>query len=56
METFIALLRGINVGGKNDLPMAKLVSVFQSLGYGDVRTCIQSGNVEFKSAQRGRRH
>ena len=43
----IALLRGINVGGKNKLPMAKLVALFEKLGCEDVHTYIQSGNVAF---------
>lgn len=43
--TYLALLRGINVGGKNKLPMKDLVNAFVSAGCGDVRTYIQSGNV-----------
>ncbi|MFC1640285.1 DUF1697 domain-containing protein [Gemmatimonadota bacterium] len=49
MKTFIALLRGINVGGKNILPMKELVSVLESLGLHNVKTYIQSGNVVFQS-------
>ena len=45
MEKFIALFRGINVGGRNRLPMKELVRVLEDLGYYDVRTYIQSGNV-----------
>ncbi len=45
--THIALLRGINVGGKNRLPMAELRALFEELGCADVRTYIQSGNVVF---------
>ena len=41
----VALLRGINVGGKNLLPMKDLVVMFESAGCGDVATYIQSGNV-----------
>ena len=44
---WIALLRGINVGGKNKLPMKKLVELFEALGFKDVRSYIQSGNVIF---------
>jgi uncharacterized protein (DUF1697 family) len=44
-ETFVALLRGINVGGKNKLPMKDLVRIFESAGCVDVRHYIQSGNV-----------
>lgn len=47
MKTRIALLRGINVGGKGRLPMKDLVAVFESSGCKRVRTYIQSGNVVF---------
>ncbi len=43
----IALLRGINVGGKHKLPMSNLVSIFQKAGARQVQTYIQSGNVIF---------
>ena len=46
-DIHIALLRGINVGGKNILPMKELVAMFCEAGCGDVRTYIQSGNVVF---------
>lgn len=46
-DTYVALLRGINVGGKNKLPMADLVAIFAAAGCRDVRTYIQSGNVVF---------
>ncbi|MDP9347718.1 MAG: DUF1697 domain-containing protein [Gemmatimonadota bacterium] len=45
--TFIALLRGINVSGRNQLPMAELRSLCAGLGWGDVRSYIQSGNLVF---------
>ena len=45
----IALLRGINVGGKNRLPMKELAAMFVAAGCEDVRTYIQSGNVLFRS-------
>ena len=45
MTHHIALLRGINVGGRNRLPMADLVSIFESLGHRDVRTVGATGNV-----------
>ena len=45
----VALLRGINVGGKNKLPMADLAAMFREAGCDDVRTYIQSGNVVFRS-------
>jgi uncharacterized protein (DUF1697 family) len=44
---FVALLRGINVGGKNRVEMARLREAFEKLGFGDVRTYINSGNVIF---------
>ncbi|WP_417738448.1 DUF1697 domain-containing protein [Rosistilla oblonga] len=47
MNTWIALFRGINVGGNNILPMAKLKSDLESLQLKNVRTYIQSGNVVF---------
>jgi uncharacterized protein (DUF1697 family) len=47
MGTHVALLRGINVGGKNRLPMADVVRLFERAGASDVVTYIQSGNVVF---------
>jgi uncharacterized protein (DUF1697 family) len=47
--THVALLRGINVGGKNPLPMKGLVEEFDAAGCADVRTYIQSGNVIFSA-------
>ena len=44
---YIALLRGINVGGKNVIPMKELKSLFEQCGFLDVETYIQSGNVMF---------
>jgi uncharacterized protein (DUF1697 family) len=49
MHTYIALFRGINVGGKNSLPMKDLTSIFAILGAINVKTYIQSGNVIFQS-------
>ncbi len=46
----IALLRGINVGGKNKLPMKDLVTLFENAGCSRVRTYIQSGNVVFEAS------
>ena len=45
----VALLRGINVGGKNRLPMKELAALFVKAGCVDVRTYIQSGNVLFRA-------
>jgi len=48
MNLYLALLRGINVGGKNILPMKKLVVLMEGLGCENVKTYIQSGNVIFR--------
>lgn len=52
--TFVALLRGINVGGKNRVEMKQLKAVFEEAGMASVRTYINSGNVIFSSTIRGR--
>ena len=49
----VALLRGINVGGKNKVPMKDLREVFETAGHAEVSTYIQSGNVLFRSASAG---
>ena len=49
---YVALLRGINVGGKNVIPQQALRSSFAELGFEDVRTYIQSGNVLFQSQEK----
>lgn len=46
-ERLVALLRGVNVGGRNILPMASLRGALAGLGYTDVETHLQSGNVVF---------
>ena len=51
MATYIALIRGINVGGKNRLPMQTLRDALEEMGLSHVRTYIQSGNVVFETAQ-----
>jgi len=48
-DTHVALLRGINVGGKNKMPMKDLVGMFVDVGCSDVQSYIQSGNVVFKA-------
>jgi uncharacterized protein (DUF1697 family) len=50
MTRFVALLRGINVGGKNLIRMSDLKACFEASGFRRVRTYIQSGNVLFESA------
>jgi uncharacterized protein (DUF1697 family) len=51
MKTYIALLRGINVGGTNVLPMKDLVSLLENIGSQNVKTHIQSGNAVFQSEE-----
>ena len=48
MATYIALFRGINVGGKNTLSMKALARILEEHGYAGVKTYIQSGNVVFQ--------
>ena len=48
-ETWIALLRGVNVGGNNSLPMKGLRELLEGLGHTNVATYIQSGNCVFQS-------
>ncbi|MHA6668249.1 DUF1697 domain-containing protein [Homoserinimonas sp. A447] len=49
--SYVALLRGINVGGKNLIGMPELAECFRDAGYRNVRTYIQSGNVLFTTAR-----
>jgi uncharacterized protein (DUF1697 family) len=51
MASHVALLRGINLGGRNKVPMADLREVVTSLGHTGVSTYIQSGNVLFSTAE-----
>ncbi|MFT7677344.1 MAG: hypothetical protein ACI8QC_001322 [Planctomycetota bacterium] len=48
MTRFLGLLRGINVGGNNRMPMKALIALLEELGASEVRTYIQSGNVSFR--------
>ncbi len=50
MQTFVALLRAVNVGGTGKLPMSDLKTMCQALGFLEVRTYIASGNVILRSA------
>jgi uncharacterized protein (DUF1697 family) len=52
MTTYVALLRGINVSGRNKIAMAELRALVESLGNTGVQTYIQSGNVVLDSAIR----
>lgn len=51
MKTYIALLRGINVSGKNLIKMAELKQLFATIGFENAITYIQSGNVIFTSKE-----
>lgn len=51
MKTYIALFRGINVGGTNVLPMKDLVAQLENLGSQNVKTYIQSGNAVFQDKE-----
>ena len=54
MPDYVALLRGVNVGGRSVLKMADLRKVVEGLGYENVRTYINSGNVLFRTSDRSR--
>ncbi|MEC0248462.1 DUF1697 domain-containing protein [Paenibacillus chitinolyticus] len=49
MQTYLALLRGINVSGQKLIKMAELKNMFEAMGVLSVKTYIQSGNVLFRS-------
>ncbi len=51
MNAYIILLRGVNVGGKNLLPMKELKSLLEDASFDNVKTYIQSGNIVLKSAK-----
>ena len=51
MKTYIALIRGINVIGRNSLPMKELVVLLEGVGARKIKTYIQSGNAVFQSAK-----
>jgi uncharacterized protein (DUF1697 family) len=50
-DVYVAFLRGINVGGKNRLPMKDLVAMLDEAGGRDVQTYIQSGNAVFRATE-----
>ena len=52
MTTYIAMLRGINVGRGKMIKMERLRASFAALGFGEVRTYVQSGNVVFQSERK----
>lgn len=49
MKRYVAFLRGINISGKNKVPMAELKKAFEELGFREVKTYLNSGNVIFSS-------
>ena len=49
MKRYIAFLRGVNISGKNKVPMAELKKGFEEMGFSEVRTYLNSGNVIFSS-------
>ena len=51
MKTYIALLRGINVSGQKKVPMVELRNLLSGVGFNNVQTYIQSGNVVFESLE-----
>lgn len=55
MARTVALLRGINVGGNKMVPMARLREVFGELGYSDIKTYVNSGNVVFGGRKAGQK-
>ena len=52
METYISILRGINVGGKNKIKMNDLKELYEELKFKNIITYIQSGNIIFNSNQK----
>ena len=54
MPVLVSMLRGINVGGRNLIPMEGLRALYASLNLEDARTYVQSGNVVFRTAEKNR--
>lgn len=50
-KRYIALLRGVNISGRNKVPMAELKQRFEALNFVEIRTYLNSGNVIFSSAE-----
>jgi uncharacterized protein (DUF1697 family) len=51
---YVALLRGINVGGNNIIRMTDLIACFEQMGFADIMTYIQSGNILFRADEQNR--
>lgn len=54
MTTYLALFRGINIGGHNKVSMKEIVALFEGLNFKNISTYIQSGNVIFDTRRRSR--
>lgn len=54
MTTYLALFRGINIGGHNKVSMKEIVALFEDLNFKNISTYIQSGNVIFDTRRRSR--
>ncbi len=52
MSTYVALLRGINVGGNKKVPMADLKKMMEKMGFTDVKTILNTGNVLFEASEK----
>jgi uncharacterized protein (DUF1697 family) len=52
LTIYVALLRAVNVGGRNKVPMGPLRDLFEDLGHHDIQTYLQSGNVVFSTSER----
>lgn len=55
MKRYVAFLRGVNVGGKNTIPMKELKKRFEELGFKEVKTYLNSGNALFSSSDSAER-
>jgi uncharacterized protein (DUF1697 family) len=53
MNVIVSMLRGVNVGGHNKIKMTELKALYESMGFENVQTFIQSGNVVFETKERG---
>ena len=51
MTAYVSMLRGVNVGGSKKIKMSDLAALYESLGFKDAKTYIQSGNVVFSSPE-----
>lgn len=51
IKRYIAFLRGINISGKNKIPMSELKNCFEALGFTEVKTYLNSGNVVFSNEE-----